>query len=277
MNDYSNDSSLKYLENLSKKDNRIKIVNNNENHGLLYSRAMGILNSSGQYIMNLDSDDELKGYDSLEYLYNKTIEYNVDIITFSFFDQKKNKTINICNNLNIIQEQPELFKTIFHPNNNIKDYFIWNKLIKREIFLKAYESFRKEIYVWKWNYFEDDVWNILVNKFANSKLCIDRLIYIYKYNQDSLMNKRYGIIEFTNLLYRHEMYKKIFSRKEDEKYLIAEYNFLLNRLISELDYLLLIKNHELNNQIIAIFKYFMNKYKNTNKKKINSFISLINS
>ena len=209
VNDHSNDSSLKILEALTKRDNRIKIINNYKNHGLLYSRAVGILKSSGEYLMNLDADDELKGHNSLKYLYFKAIRYNIDIITFSFAYKKYNKNINICDNFNVIQKQPKLFFSIFSSDNNIKDFFIWNKIIKREIFQKAYKAFKKEIYIWKWNYFEDDIWNILVNKFAKSKLCVNRIIYIYNYNKDSLMNKRFEIIEYKNLLYRHEMYKKI--------------------------------------------------------------------
>jgi hypothetical protein len=239
---------------------------------------MGILNSSGEYLMNLDADDELKGYNSLKYLYYKAIRYNIDIITFSFEDKKNNKNINICKNLNIIQKQPKLFSSIFSSDNNIKDFFIWNKIIKREIFQKAYEAFKKEVYIWKWNYFEDDVWNILVNKFAQSKLCVNRVIYIYNYNKDSLMNKRYGIIEFENLLYRHEMYKKIFATKENERYLIAEYFFLYNRLKSQINYLLLIKNRKINNKIIKTFKLFLKKYEctTTERNNITKFINLIN-
>ena len=67
INDYSNDETLNILKDYAKDDNRIKIVNNDKNHGLLYSRAMGILNSSGEYIMNIDPDDELKGNDSLAF------------------------------------------------------------------------------------------------------------------------------------------------------------------------------------------------------------------
>ena len=68
------------------------------------------------------------------------------------------------------------------PNNEVSDYLIWNKLIRRETFLKAYEDFKIAVYNGKWNYFEDDVWNILVSKYAKSKLCIDKLVYIYKTN-----------------------------------------------------------------------------------------------
>ena len=43
VNDFSEDNTLEILMNMSKKDFRIKIVNNDKNRGLLYSRAMGIL------------------------------------------------------------------------------------------------------------------------------------------------------------------------------------------------------------------------------------------
>ena len=209
MNDHSNDNSLNILISLAKNDNRIKIINNGINKGLLYCRALGILSSSGDYLMNLDSDDYLRGHNSLKYLYYKAKRYNIDVITFGILDKKFNQNINVCDKFNIIQKQPELFFSIFYQNGLIKDYFIWNKLIKRETFQKSYQNFKDEINILKWNYFEDDIWSILVNKFAISKLCINRIIYIYDYNKDSLINKKQGIIEFKNLLYRHEMYMKL--------------------------------------------------------------------
>ena len=184
VNDGSNDSSLNILNDLAKKNHRIKIVNNDKNHGLLYSRAMGILNSSGEYLMNLDSDDEINGNESLEYLYNQTQILKVDIIQFSVFFKKTNWTIK-CKYNNEILLQPKLFESIFSRNYEISDYLIWNKLIKKETFLKAYEDFKIAIYNGKWNYFEDDVWSTLVNKYAKSKLCLDRLIYIYNNNNNN--------------------------------------------------------------------------------------------
>ena len=58
VNDYSTDKSYNILKNLSLSDKRIKIVNNTENKGLLYSRSMGVIKSKGEYIMDLDPDDE---------------------------------------------------------------------------------------------------------------------------------------------------------------------------------------------------------------------------
>ena len=44
INDCSTDDTLKVLKKLAKNDSRIKIINNDRNHGLLYSRAMGMTN-----------------------------------------------------------------------------------------------------------------------------------------------------------------------------------------------------------------------------------------
>ena len=123
VNDGSNDSSLNILNDLAKKNHRIKIVNNDKNHGLLYSRAMGILNSSGEYLMNLDPDDKINGDDTLEFLYNKARFYNVDIIAFNMYHQKHKIFIN-CIDKNYIIKQPNLFKSIFSKNNVLKEYLI---------------------------------------------------------------------------------------------------------------------------------------------------------
>ena len=91
------------------------------------------------------------------------------------------------------------------------------------------------------------------------------------------MNKRFGIIEFQNLLYRHEMYKKIFSKKEEQKYLISEYHSLINRLNSNLKNILLINNNCINKQIKNIFEHFITNYNCTIYKRniINDFLKKI--
>jgi len=278
LNDCSDDSSLEILNNLAKNDQRIKIINNDKNHGLLYSRAMGILNCSGEYLMNLDPDDEIKGEDSLEYLYKQIKYFDLDILSFNALDKKSNRTIK-CIGKNIMYKQPDLFYSLFNRKNVIKEYTIWNKLIKKEIYLSAYEDFKVEIYNGKWNYFEDDIWNILVNRHAKSRLCINKVIYIYNYNKGSLMNQKSRTIEFQNLIYRHEMYEKLFSLKKDEKYLIAEYYFLIKRFRSLQRYLLLLNNKDINDQIINIFQFFLKKYdcsiSKKKKKNINDFLNLI--
>ena len=201
VNDYSTDNSYNILKELDLKDKRIKIINNTKNFGLLYSRAMGILHSSGEYLINLDPDDEFNDSDNLEYLYNITLRNKVDIVTFETFYKKKNRILRFCKESNIIIEQPRLINSFFiYVDKHFNDILIWNKLIKKEIFLKAYKIFENYIYYKKWNYYEDNIWSLLVHKISNSKICVNKLIYIYNnnLNKESLMKNRENFLEFTN-------------------------------------------------------------------------------
>ena len=203
VNDCSNDKTLEILKDFAEKDKRIKIINNKKNQGLLYSRAKGILSSSGQYLMNFDADDEFSSSYDLEYLYNKTLFYNADIISFDFLVQNpKIKFNNPCKEFDVIIKQPKLFKSIYSTNYIIKDFLIWNKLIKKKLFIRAFRFFRNYIYSdKKWNYHEDNIWSILVNKMARTKLCVNKIIYKYNNldNNDSLSNKRKQLIEYNNI------------------------------------------------------------------------------
>ena len=96
VNDFSSDNTYEILKNFALKDKRIKIINNTKNSGLLFSRAMGILHSTGEYLLNLDPDDELNSPDNLKYLYKKAVSSNVDIISFNFLLKSNMKIINLC-------------------------------------------------------------------------------------------------------------------------------------------------------------------------------------
>ena len=232
VNDYSTDNSLKILKEMAKNDSRIKIISNNKNHGSLYSRAMGILKSKGEYLINLDPDDEFKDSDNLEYLYNTAKKSNSDVVRYTIMPNSDSFPIIQCSNIHHILKQPELFKSIFGSNNRLNDYYITNKFIKREILLKAYLSFKNKIHSEKWNYHEDNIWSILINKYAQSMRCVDKIIYLYYLNDNSAMLNRGNLLELKNLLYRHEMFKEIFINKKEKKYLIAEY-FELKSLIED--------------------------------------------
>jgi hypothetical protein len=78
------------------------------------------------------------------------------------------------------------------------------------------------------NNYEDNIWSILIYKYANSSIFINKKIYYYFVNQDSTMTNRGNTLELKNLMYRYEMYNEIFKTKDEEKNLIVGFIELLN-------------------------------------------------
>ena len=254
VNDASTDMTLQELKKLSKKDHRIKIINNDRNHGLLYSRTMGILNCSGEYIMNLDPDDRLEGNDNLEVLYNTSKISNVDYLRFLIKSIPLNRNGALhANDLNLHQ-----FK--------MKDYFITNKFIKKETIIKAYENFKNKIFFNKWNFHEDNIWNSLIRRYSNISKDFNKFIYIYKINNQSLVvnknsleikNKIYLIQTLLELNIRYYNIYKLF------KVTIISCS---NQLLSDI---------EIKNKLIHICINLINRY-NNNKYIINDIKYFIN-
>ena len=115
INDNSTDNTLNILNNMRKKDRRIKIFNNYRNYGLLYTRSIGILKSSGEYIMNLDPDDGFANKNNLKFLYNIAKKLQLDVISFGY--SQNNKYDIKCNNYNRIIKQPLIFNNSFSDKN----------------------------------------------------------------------------------------------------------------------------------------------------------------
>ena len=166
---------------------------------------MGVINSKGEYIMDLDPDDEILNYTDLEYLYSNTNNSQIDIINFGLLTIYSNGVKNehlFCKLFDDILFQPKLFdKYVSDP-----DFFITNKMIKNELYLKAYEAYKDKIYGEKCNYADDEVWSGLVNKFANSKKCVNRIVYAYHRNFCSLSLKKDNILYCLNLIDWNEMF-----------------------------------------------------------------------
>ena len=213
----------------------------------------------------------------IQNFYIKVSKNQIQISFGALFKYNEEVTIK-CSNYHKIYRQPELFESAFNATYNLKDFLIWNKIIKREIYLKAYEIFKEKIYGEKWNYHEDNIWSILVNKYAKSMRCINKLIYIYNDLNDSLMKNRYNELELKSLIYRHQMYKELFISKRDEKYLIAEHLEIISFFEESKNFYKLIKTNTLiRKQLIKIFIDFNKNYKFSEliKKKIINFLNKI--
>ena len=260
VNDASEDNTLQILKEIAKKDSRIKIITNNINRGTLYSRAMGIINSKGEYLMNLDPDDSFTDARVLEYLYQKAKKNSKpDVISYGHLYKNSFTSLKsfICKKFRTVQFQPEIFKL----GNEMRDFLITNKLIKREIFLKAYDFFKSRIFGEKWVYSEDEIWSVLINKYAKSKICTNKVAYIYYSNNDSLMHNRINIVSLHDLILWFEMLRAIYNKSEYKNYLLNHLFYLIelfklnNRDNNLTD--LIIKNDTLKKKYISVFEYII--------------------
>ena len=180
IDDFSEDNSIKIIEELQKEDTRIKLLKSKKNRGTLYTRSIGSLNSRGKYIMPIDHDN-LFINDIFNICYNEAELNNLEIIEFSgynIFSFNDNTSINIPFYLQfkedgLIVKQPELSSFMYKKINNSEYYelidgLIWGKCILTNIYRKALDLLGDIIYNEKNNWSEDRIVNFALLRVANS-------------------------------------------------------------------------------------------------------------
>ena len=185
VNDFSKDNSMRIIEDMQKEDPRIKIINNEKNMGILYSRSIGVLESKGKYIFNLDHDDFILDEDLFDVIYEESEEGNFDIISFMEIDIKKynakiDEMIDVQlashrDNFIIRQKELILFSLFKNDTFHFIDNRIWCKLFKAEVYKKALNLLGKERYL-TYNIYNEN----LVSLFAICNVA-ESYRYIRKY------------------------------------------------------------------------------------------------
>ena len=180
VDDGSNDQTNEVIEKIKNDDKRIKIIKNNKNMGSLYSRSIGVLESKGEYITTIDSDDMFSEENVFNTIYDEAKKTNYDIISFKAFDFHNLYRIvddyftNIPGNLSIFQ--PEL--GLFHLTNDSiipNNIVIWGKLIRNEVNKNAVNMLGKEKYT------KHIIWNDDTCLFFAISLAAQSFKFIEKY------------------------------------------------------------------------------------------------
>lgn len=93
LNDSSTDASFAICKKLAKKDKRIKVVNNS-NHGVSFTRNLGLKIAKGEFVAFIDSDDAIHPY-YIEKLIAPLInsDLNLSVCRYQYVDNFRN--INI--------------------------------------------------------------------------------------------------------------------------------------------------------------------------------------
>ena len=176
INDGSKDSTLKKIINISKKDNRISIINQ-ENKGIMETRKIGLNTAVGKYLLFVDGDDWLE-LEALDILYCNAQKYNSDIVLYNtFWSYDTNKIPkNTFEKESEIIEKPlrTLFKGEVLPA-------IWAKLIKKSYICNNTIELPQNIS------FAEDL-GIVASLFMNNPKIstVDNYLYNYYQRSDSI-------------------------------------------------------------------------------------------
>ena len=283
VNDNSKDNTEKILYQISQKDDRIKIIKHISNKGFYYSRMEAILNSNGIYIILMDPDDIFLNENLLLELYNYNLYKNLDIIEFIVYHQIEGRRNIIYPgnhfeahyhnfSKNIIY-QPELSKLLFKvPNKQLYSYSIcrniWNKMIRKKIFLDMYEYIGLE-YFKKYVITADDMlMNVISYHFAHNYSNINLPGYMYNLRRVS-MSRGDGGIELkmirsiNHLFYFKVLYKYIKQFQINRKILYFEIKNLKRFIYFIKDYNITSYNKEAKDFLneVIIDKYANNRCK----------------
>ena len=80
VDDCSTDDSIDIIQKYRGEDQRIRLIKNQYNRKILYSKSIAALNSNGQYIIQLDQDDIFIRNDVFDMLYYEAETNNLDLV-----------------------------------------------------------------------------------------------------------------------------------------------------------------------------------------------------
>lgn len=240
VNDGSSDNSLNICYVWSKKDARIKIVDQ-ENQGANAARLNGYCVAQGEYLCFVDADDTLPK-DALKKLY-KEISKGYDVVkgnyaTMNFYDKYTCSTFPTFEILNTEHYIRKIVTNELIP-------FLWGGLYRRALFTDEIFniSIRNKIIIG-----EDWITNVGIAKKIGKFLQIKEVVYEYHVNSTSTMNTTVTSSDYmertmniVNDLIPSDEVKQIILGKLVFGYIqnsfIPELNFSISRYKLVLDYL----------------------------------------
>ena len=222
VDDCSPDKCPEICNDYAKRDSRIKVIHKTQNEGLPQARKTGFENSSGEYIIFIDSDDWIEP-NMIEKLYSAAFESDADISACDFYKYNEHdyeygiQTLDTINNLNNL--------------GFVHWCAVWNKLFRREIV--AHIKFPKA------GKYEDRVITQQILYFSKKIVKVPYPFYHYTYNHDSMFRKisvkmysewRDNILFVINILHDNLKDKFIFKKSNINEYVNNfKFNILTNK------------------------------------------------
>lgn len=204
--DHSIDNLKKIIKMYPQRQHCIKIVNHEVNSGLAAARITGIANSTGEYIMFVDSDDTIDK-DTVSKCVEMLAHNEYDIISFGFKHVYKDKKIKEVIQLIDTETYKILSLERKIPVN------LCSNLFKRDLFLHNDAQIIKGI-----DMGEDYATLTRILYYAKTIKVLSLPLYnYYHYNEDSY-TLRFTHKNFISLVNAAKVVNDFYKRKDDEHY-----------------------------------------------------------
>ena len=205
IDDCSKDNSFKIINDFSRIDQRIKLIKNKINKGTLYSRIQGALQSKGEYIIFIDSDDMILK-DGLYNSYNYLKRSDLSMVQFNTIFNRNN-ILNLSKRYykyEKIIKQPILSYIFYYNEKNRKadenNTALWDKLIKREIVIKACYFIGEEYYNENIKIENDVILLYSIFRTAHSYQYINEIGYYYVRTHNDSITNTWNKLKISNLI-----------------------------------------------------------------------------
>ena len=297
--DNSKDNSIDVIEKYQNEDPRIKLIKHNKNIGTLINRNEGAMNSKGEYLLFIDSDDLLLK-DILNKTYLIATENKLDILQFRAYwgpekyldDYYKYDDYGFRHKTSIIT-QPELSKLMYyeyeHENKTWQtEYNLWGKLIKKQVYMEVLKNISDYYLNQHMSLHEDGLIIFILFKVAKRYLFIEEFGMFYVRNDNSSLanlrkDENIDKTVWDSFLYLKFMFEYTGDNFYEKnmavyqfKFILSQFEAIFNKLKSGFDFIYDVIEMYLNCKYIdnndkEIFRkvmYDIETYENQNKKKV---------
>ncbi|EAJ6153161.1 glycosyltransferase family 2 protein [Campylobacter lari] len=263
VDDLGNDKSIDIAKEYASKDDRIKIIHNEQNLKLLRARYEGVKVATSPYIMFLDPDDylELNACEECVKILNKNNK--IDLIFFDAFVLSNNSKIE--RKLNF-QEKSYIKKDFLKKLLKTKNLFwtMWGKVIKKELYLKAFSLIPLEKNT-KINMAEDVLLYYPLINISNAIFYLNKNLYNYQISNSSITGTLTSLNIKTNIQEQDNVTNLL-------KKIQYNYNFNL-ALLFLINYFLLIEKYVLSGKKNSLY-FKINIFFKKNQFKFYRFLKM---
>lgn len=252
VNDCTPDDSiqklLKVIEQYPQRKNDVKIINHAINRGIAATRNTAFDNSTGKYILYVDSDDYIEN-DMVELLYKKIISEGSEVAVSDVFLEYSQKAI-IKPDLVVYNHEENLLNMISQ-----KETFcsVWNKLVIRTLYEKDSCRFKEGL-----NYFDDRYVVTRLYYYAQKIAKVNKPLYHYVQYAANSITKSKNKMHFENVILFWELTDDFLKEKNIyEKYQPA---IELSKVKNKASLMLDVNSYSLRKEYADMFRSIEKKY-----------------